>query len=128
MSEPEAFEFAVSEQVRAIALGYPSVTEGSSCVNRAFKAAGKNFAFLGEKDGDCRLRVKLGPSLADVTDDPIVDVGSAGWTMVQFSGDDPPDLARLERWVDESYRLLAPKKLVALLDAGEGEADGGVTG
>ena len=46
MSAAEQFEFAASEDLRRQALALPEVTEGASCVNRAFKAGGKSFAFV----------------------------------------------------------------------------------
>lgn len=112
--EPEAFEHEVSDRVRAIALSLPETTEGSSCVNRAFKAAGKNFAFLGETDGGCGLRLKLDESIPEISDR--FEVGTHGWAMLRFAPDDHPEFDDLERWVTESYRLLAPKRLVAELD------------
>ena len=62
--------------------------------------------------------VKLGPSLEDAAamGDPRVDVGKLGWVTVQFRPDDAPDATLLEAWVEESYRLLAPKTLVKQLD------------
>lgn len=121
MSAAEAFEFAASERLRTQALELPEVEEGSSCVNRAFKAAGKNFAFVGERRGDCTLRLKLSDALPEVerlaeTQPERFQVGTGGWTLVVFPPDDPPGPDQTERWITESYRLLAPKRLVAELD------------
>jgi hypothetical protein len=41
--------------------------------------------------------------------------GAKGWVTVKFDADRSPPLDVLARWIDESYRLLAPKQLVALL-------------
>lgn len=101
MGAAETFRYEVSEAIRAVALGLPEAEEGTSCVNRAFRAGGKNFAFLGEKDDECGLRLKL----AD------------GWTMLRFAPDAAPPIAELEAMVVESFRLLAPKRIVRLLDA-----------
>ena len=98
---PPAFRHELSETIRRIALQYPETEEGSSCVNRAFKAGGKNFVFLGEKDDVCTMRLKL---------------EDGGWTLLEFSPDDPPPIADLERWIDESFRLLAPKRVQKLRD------------
>ena len=111
----------VSRRIRAAAVGLPEVAEGSSCVNRAFSAGKKNFAFLGEKGDQIGLRLKLGDSLDDVgrraQDDPErYDVGMHGWTMMRFPADDPPPAGDLETWVVESYRLLVPKKISRQLD------------
>ena len=41
-------------------------------------------------------------------------LGKAGWVTVPVSG---LPLATLRDWVEESYRIVAPKRLVAELDA-----------
>jgi hypothetical protein len=116
----ESFEHALSEALRAAALALPETSEGSSCVNRAFKARKKNFLFLGEKPEGIRVMVKLGPSLDEATalaaERPDqVTVGKGGWVTLLFPADQAPDQALLEQWVQESFRLLAPKTLVAQL-------------
>lgn len=120
-SEPvEQFMHEVSEQIRQHALTFPQTEEGSSCVNRAFKAGGKNFAFLGEKEEECNIRLKLDASIPEIQERAEAegrpwDVGKAGWTMLRFPPDDPPPAQDLERWVTESFMLLAPKKVSKLL-------------
>ncbi|MBZ0112860.1 MAG: MmcQ/YjbR family DNA-binding protein [Thermoanaerobaculia bacterium] len=116
----EHFSNPVTSALRAYATTFPEVSEGASCVNRAFKARKKNFLFVGEKDdGSCKVMLKLGPSLADAVElsrvDSRVEAGKSGWATIRFGASEPPDLALLKRWVDESYRLLAPKSLVKLL-------------
>ena len=43
-------------------------------------------------------------------------LGRSGWVDVPFR-DTAPSLRVLKDWVEESYRLVAPKRLVAELDA-----------
>lgn len=117
----EQFRYAVSEKIRSHALTFPESVEGSSCVNRAFKAGGKNFAFLGEKDDECTLRLKLDSSIAELekraeTDADGWQVGKGGWVLLKFRPADAPKIADLRRWITESFCLLAPKKIVAMLD------------
>ena len=100
MDDIPPFEHAVSETIRARAMSFPDAVEGSSCVNRAFSAGGKNFVFYGEKADVCTLRLKL----------------AAGWTKVEFQPDDPPPLGEIEDWMTESFLLLVPKKVQAKLD------------
>lgn len=95
VSEPEDFRYEISSVIRDLAMTFPEASEGTSCVNRAFKSAGKNFVFLGEKDDLCILRLKL----AD------------GWAKIEFDPADPPAADQLRSWIDESFMLLAPKRL-----------------
>lgn len=99
---------------------FPQTEEGASCVNRAFKAGGKNFVFLGEKDGECTIRLKLDGSVPELqalakTDAERWQVGKGGWTLIRFPPDDAPPVADLQRWITESFLLLAPKKVSKLL-------------
>ncbi len=121
MADVETFTYAVNEKLRAHAMSLPDAEEGSSCVNRAFSAGGKNFAFVGEKPGLCSVRLKLQGSLPEVSaraeDDPDgYQVGAGGWTLITFAPSKAPAIADLRRWVTESFQLLAPKKIVAKLN------------
>ena len=103
-----------------LALALPEVEEGIACQGTAvecatFKARGKAFLFLARTN----LRLKLGESLAEATTLAVKEparyvVGAHGWIKVTF-GDDPLSMDVLIRWIDESYRLVAPKQLVATL-------------
>lgn len=114
----DAFSQPISEQLRAAALALPETTEGTSCVNRAFKVRKKNFLFVGESGDQVRLMLKLGPSLerARALGDPRIDVGKIGWVTIRFAPDEVPDATLLRGWVLESYTVLAPKTLVRQLD------------
>lgn len=97
MSEQPEFQYEISERLRELAMAFPETVEGSSCVNRAFSAGGKNFVFVGEKNGICTVRLKL----AD------------GWTKLEIDPEDPPGLSELESAMEESFGLLAPKRVQA---------------
>lgn len=117
----ETFEYPPSQTIRLIALGFPETVEGSSCVNRAFAARGKNFVFLGEKENECSLRIKVESSRSEfekhaANDPDRWQVGKAGWAMLRFAPDAPPSDLDLRRWITESFRLLAPKRLVNEFD------------
>jgi hypothetical protein len=116
----DAFAHAISDHLRTVALALPETFEGTSCVNRAFKARKKNFLFVGEKGDQVRVMLKLSDSLADAAalGDPRVGVGTTGWVTIVFAADDPPDGAMLDRWVVESFRTLAPRTVLWQLDAG----------
>jgi hypothetical protein len=110
------------QTLRTMALAYPEAQEGIACAGtaaerRTIKARDKAFLFLGEAN----VMLKLGDSLAEAAElasrEPnSCKAGASGWVTLTVAIVEtlPPDLLR--RWVDESYRLLAPKKLVALLE------------
>lgn len=100
MGEPVVeFRYRSSDFVRDLAMSYPETTEGTSCVNRAFAAGGKNFVFLGEKDDLCTLRLKL----------------AGGWQKIEFPPDEAPSDDQIRSWIDESFQLLAPARVRKLL-------------
>jgi len=123
MAEIERFESPLAQRLQVVATGYPEVTESPSCVNRAFKARKKNFLFLGEKDdGKLRLMVKLESSLPSAQalakkQPERWSVGNTGWVTGQFTEETAPDETVLAGWIDESFRLLAPKTVVKQLDS-----------
>ena len=43
-------------------------------------------------------------------------IGKHGWTTIRFPNGQGPTKRQLKRWIDESFRLLATKKLIAQLD------------
>jgi hypothetical protein len=43
-------------------------------------------------------------------------LGKSGWVTARFAAKDKPPLEMLRKWIEESYRAVAPKELVKLLD------------
>ena len=117
----EEFETEFVRSLRDLAMGYPGVSEGDSCVIRAFRAGEKGFLYLGENDDTYRVTVRLGRSLEDATklserDPRHYSIGNTGWvTVVMAQGQQPPP-GLFASWIDESFRLQAHKKLLAELD------------
>jgi predicted DNA-binding protein (MmcQ/YjbR family) len=118
-SHDPAFAPAI-EALRQIALAYPEANEEFPWGHSAFKVRGKSFAFVGGAEGRMSLSVKL-PQTKDMalmlpfTKPTGYGLGKSGWVSADFpAGDDVP-LALLQDWLDESYRAIAPKKLVATL-------------
>ena len=110
----EGFTQPICEQLRATAMALPEVTEGTSCVNRAFKVRGKTFMYLGEKPELIKLMVRLKPSLEAARElgGPRVEVGKIGWVTVRWGPGEELDVGLLEGWVRESFVALGPKGLV----------------
>jgi predicted DNA-binding protein (MmcQ/YjbR family) len=82
----------------------------------------KVFLFLGRSDGGLSLSVKLPDSALLALGLPFASptgygLGKSGWVTASFGPRARPPVDLLRRWVDESYRAVAPKKLVASLPA-----------
>jgi predicted DNA-binding protein (MmcQ/YjbR family) len=105
------------------ALGYPEVTEDHPWGERAFKVKGKVFLFLSRHDDGLHCSVKLPHSNTFALTQPFAKptaygLGKHGWVSCHFLPGDSVPVDRLEEWLDESYRAVAPKKVVAKLDGG----------
>ena len=113
--------------LRDFALGYPGAHEDMPWGHRAIKVKGKAFLFMGHQAGGLGLSVKLPQSKDAALMLPFATptgygLGKSGWVSAEFAKKDKPPLEMLRQWVDESYRAVAPKKLVAQLDAGAAAA------
>lgn len=115
----ESLELAL----RDYALTFPEVTEDHPWGHRAMKVQGKKvFVFLGGEasENELSLSVKLPTSRDMAADLPFAEptgygMGKHGWVTARFKkvSDVPLDL--MKAWIEESYRAIAPKKLVKLL-------------
>jgi predicted DNA-binding protein (MmcQ/YjbR family) len=118
---------ALAKAARALrerALAYPGAHEEFPWGERVVKVKGKVFVFLGHDEGDeMGLSVKLPQSKELALMLPFAQptgygLGKAGWVTATFSAKDRPPIEMLIAWLDESYRAVAPKKLVASLAPG----------
>ena len=83
---------------------------------------GKTFAFMSVAGRPLSLSVKLTISHGDALLQPFAKptgygLGKSGWVTCNFPEADKPPVELLKRWVLESYRAVAPKKLLAELEA-----------
>lgn len=108
-------------KVREAALAYPGATEEFPWGERVIKVKGKVFVFLGrDEDDDVGCSVKLPHSGDAALGLPFCTptgygLGKAGWVSASFPGGKNVPLPLLLEWLDESYRAVAPKKLLATL-------------
>lgn len=105
--------------LRAHALGFPEAVEDFPWGHTALKVRGKTFAWLTDEDG-FNLTVKLPVSRDfaehfDFASPAGYGLGKSGWISCRFGPGEEPDLELMKRWLAESYRAVAPKKLGALL-------------
>jgi predicted DNA-binding protein (MmcQ/YjbR family) len=114
-------------ELRRFALGFPEAREEFPWGHSAFKVRGKVFLFLSseEKDGSgLSLSVKLPSSRAVALMLPFAEptgygLGRAGWVSARFpEGKREPPLPLMREWITESYRAIAPKRLLASDPAG----------
>ena len=109
---------------RKHALAYPETVQEFPWGHSAFKVKGKSFLFTcwNKEEGYLSLSLKLPVSGKMAQTLPFASstgygLGKSGWVTARFeTGDDIP-LDMLFEWFDESYRAIAPKKQVALLES-----------
>ena len=110
------------DAVRRHGLGFPETVEDFPWGHTALKVRGKTFAWLDDSDGRLSLTVKLPASrdfalVFDFAEPAGYGLGRSGWISCRFEPGETPDLDLLKRWMAESYRSVAPKKLAAGLPA-----------
>ena len=107
--------------LRAYALAFPEAREDFPWGERVVKVKDKVFVFLG-RDDDVGVTVKLPSSGLLALSLPFASptgygLGKSGWVTARLGPKEKPSLELLKKWIDESYRAVAPKALVPKLDA-----------
>jgi predicted DNA-binding protein (MmcQ/YjbR family) len=131
--------YDLEDDLREVMLAYPGAVEDHPWEHTVAKVNGKIFVFLGAEDDSFGITVKLPLSAKTALKNKWAKpcgygLGKHGWVSCVFkpdkgSGADAhfsagamPPMGLLKAWIDESYRAMAPKKLVAQLPAVEGAA------
>ena len=110
-------------KVRTLALSYPETTEEFPWGDRVVKVKGKVFVFMGQDaEGRFGCSLKLPRSHALALELPFAEptgygLGKSGWVSLRGPELEKAPFAMLEEWLDESFRAVAPKKILATLDA-----------
>jgi predicted DNA-binding protein (MmcQ/YjbR family) len=109
--------------VLEVALAMPGAHEDHPWGETVAKVGKKVFLFCGEtKDGVLGISVKL-PESGDAAlslafcEPTGYGLGKSGWVSARIGPKDKVPLDVLHAWIEESYRAIAPKKLVKELDA-----------
>ena len=111
------------ESLKKFALGLPDAYEDMPWEGDIVTKVGKKiFVFFGSPDGSA-ISVKLPDSQDHAlslrgAQPTSYGLGRHGWVTVPIRGTGAPQLDLIREWIEESYRAVAPKKLVARLDAG----------
>lgn len=104
--------------LRKFALTYPETIEDFPWEHRVVKVRKKIFVFLDNSGNKSMgITVKLPESGMDALEMPQCEMtgyglGTKGWVTARFTDKDKIDAELLKRWIDESYRAVAPKTLV----------------
>jgi predicted DNA-binding protein (MmcQ/YjbR family) len=114
--------------LREHALTYPEAYEEFPWGERAMKVNGKVFVFLSYHEGGFNVTAKLpvsGPTelLLPFASPTGYGLGKSGWVTARFAEGEEIPLPLLKGWIDESYRAVAPKKLLAKLLESEADAE-----
>lgn len=114
---------ATRRSILKFALTFPGAFEDHPWGESVAKVNNKIFVFLGvgtdpphmgmtvKLQGESQEQALMAPGAKPTG----YGLGKSGWVDVPF-GDQAPPLPVLKDWVEESYRVVAPKRLVAELD------------
>jgi predicted DNA-binding protein (MmcQ/YjbR family) len=98
--------------LRKFALGFPGATEAFPWGNRAIKVRGKAFVFMGGEEGSISVGTKLPVSRTAAlkmryASPTHYGLGRHGWVTCEFGPKEKVPLARLFRYITESYEAIA---------------------
>jgi hypothetical protein len=108
-------------RLRKLALSYPEAYEEMPWGHHAIKVKGKSFVFLAADQATFSLSAQLPSSAGVALRLPFASpteygLGRSGWVTARFPRAANLPFNVLGMWIDESYRALAPKRLVAQVD------------
>lgn len=111
---------AVAARLRDMAMSYPEVTETFPWGEHAFKVKGKTFVFMRDDADGTSFSVKLSASRAKAlklagSEPTHYGMGAKGWVTILPNA--RSSMKQLGGFIDESFRAVAPKRVLAALDA-----------
>ncbi|MGA9525536.1 MAG: MmcQ/YjbR family DNA-binding protein [Myxococcaceae bacterium] len=109
--------------LRDYGLSFPEVTEEFPWGHRTLKVKKKAFVFMGNDESGFGLSVKLPESgqaalLLPFAEPTGYGLGKSGWVSAKFPPKAEVPVELLKKWLLESYRAVAPKKLAAQVEGG----------
>ena len=119
---PSASLAKLDKAMRDRAMSYPQIEETFPWGERAIKVKGKTFLFMRLADKELSFSVKLPRTGVQALALPFAKpteygLGKHGWVTVRISKTSKELTDQCFSWLDESYRAVAPKKVVDALDA-----------
>ncbi|MBZ4370498.1 MmcQ/YjbR family DNA-binding protein [Corallococcus interemptor] len=112
----------VEAVLREHAMSYPGAHEDFPWGHRAMKVNDKTFLFMTVDGEKLNLSAKLPESKDAALTLPFTEpteygLGKSGWVTAHFEEASQVPVPVIKAWIDESYRAIAPKKLVDQLPA-----------
>ena len=103
-------------------LSLPETTEEFPWGHRALKVKGKSFAFLVQHPKELDVSIKLPFAAPAALSLPFAKpteygMGKSGWVTLMIPDAKAIELPVLIDWLNESYRAVAPKRVVAQMEA-----------
>ncbi len=114
---------AAIQTLRAFGLTYPGAHTKSPWPQHMDLAVNdKTFAFMSIEGEPFRITCKLPQSGQDALWLPFAKpaaygLGKSGWVNASLEHGEPVPVDLFKRWIDESYRAQAPKRLIAQIAA-----------
>ena len=110
---------AIAAKLRDRALSYPHTEESFPWGEHAFKVKGKTFVFMRDDEEGTSLSVKLSASREAALALPGAEpthygMGAKGWVTIKPTSRSP--VKQLYEFIDESFRSVAPKRVLKELD------------
>lgn len=110
------------KQLKDFALAFPEATEDFPWGHRAIKIKGKVFVFLYLDEEHLSMSAKLPHSCTAALELPFTSptgygLAKSGWISSRFEPGKKPPVELLCTWIEESFRAVAPKRLLAAYDA-----------
>ncbi|NOK11330.1 MmcQ/YjbR family DNA-binding protein [Corallococcus exercitus] len=112
----------VEAVLREHAMSYPGAHEDFPWGHRAMKVNDKTFLFMTVDGEKLNLSAKLPESKDAALTLPFTEpteygLGKSGWVTAHFDEASQVPVPVIKAWIDESYRAIAPRKLVDQLPA-----------
>lgn len=113
----------ILKKLKSFGLSLPGTTPKSPWPGHDDVAVnGKTFTYLSDHGDSLSMSVKLPVSGAELLSMPNAKptgygLGKSGWVSFRFDGEHPLDEVTAKRWMMESYRAQAPKRLMKELEA-----------
>jgi predicted DNA-binding protein (MmcQ/YjbR family) len=118
---------AAEDRLREVMLALPEATEDFPWGHRSGKVKGKMFAILVLEDSGLTVTTKLPDSneaalMLPFTAPTGYGMGKSGWVTATFKPGNAVPVELLSQWIHESFRAVAPQKVLKAMAAGAAAA------